>query len=286
MGLQFGKGGGAKPFPGQQQGNGGEAAAAPKPFPGANTVAGKPATPPQGASSKPQPSFLMRGAQAAQAHKQEEAKAEAAKEEMGKLWEFFMSPGEDVPITFLDGHLIKDGDEKDMLDCPTYYRHTVPYAGKWGSFICTEGVEGQCPLCASGDKKQLVGVLTIIDHSTRHSRDGTKTYVDQKRLFVAPRTVLSVLTKIAQKKGGLAGHTFEVSRTDSKSARCGSMFEHLGHRSPDELVQTYGPEKAQPANYQEELVYRSAEQLLQMGLGVKVNAIGTQPASKTLMEEA
>jgi hypothetical protein len=44
-----------------------------------------------------------------------------------------------------------------------YYEHTVKVNGKWENFACVKELEGECPICESGDSPALVGLLTIID---------------------------------------------------------------------------------------------------------------------------
>lgn len=271
------------------------ATAAPAPpagLPAAATTAPAPPGPPQTAVAAPQapnPDFMKRGAASIEAQRQEEARAAAASAEYGKAWEFWLKDGEDAVITFVDGDIIPDGPEAGMLNIPTFYSHRVPYSGKYKLVVCTEGIEGQsCPICASGDRRSFTGVLTIVDHRSIPSGDGSKVYQNEKRLYYVPRTVQKILQKLAAKRGGLAGHTFEVSRPDKKSARCGTVFDWVQETTLQGLAHHLSPEHAQPYTYQEELPYYTTARLLEMGLGVHPpTAIGgaAVPAGESLMSK-
>lgn len=213
--------------------------------------------------------FLKKGAAAKQALQQEEAKAELAKQEAGKLWRFWMPPEEERKITFLDGEVDEDG----MLDINMYYEHQVKINGNWENFVCTSEQEGYCPICDKGDNKStLVGVMTIIDHTPHKIKSGPnagKTIQNTRKLFVAKKQTLKILSKIAAKRGGLTGCTFDVSRGDDKTASVGSQFDFV-EKNPlkaiaEELEMKI--EDVQPANYAEEISYRTADELVELGVG-------------------
>lgn len=211
----------------------------------------------------------------------QEKKAEDAKrqQEQGKMWRFFVEKNKDASITFVDGELNAQG----VLTPPRFYEHQLYLAGSWNNFfVCPEKTNpesGQkCPICEGGDKPSLVAMFTVIDHRTHKSRDGTKEYKDQPRLFAAKPMTFEQLQKLAQKRGGLAGCTFDVSRTGDKSPAVGSMFDFTEKNKLDELVKKYtytveedGKKKTvskfAPANYEEEIVYRTEDELRQLGFG-------------------
>lgn len=227
----------------------------------------------------PKLGFMKSGASAKQALASEEAKAEAAKDAAGKMWRFWMPEGSDRKITFLDGNLDAEG----MLDINMYYDHTVQLNGKWHNFVCTaEADQSQpCPLCAAGDKPSLVGVMTIIDHSEHVVQNGPnagKTIKDTRKLFVCKRATIKQLSKLAVKRGGLTGCTFDVSRSDDKKPNVGDVFDFTKkYAKRSDIMEEYDlkEEDVQPADYEEEIVYLSPEKLIELGAAkAKTNSGG------------
>jgi len=245
---------------------------------GAAPTTTKPAQPAKGvpAGGAQVPSFLMRGAQAKQAIVEEENRVEAAKAQSGKMWSFRMAPNEERKITFLDGDLDSDG----ALDCYLYHQHTVKIAGKFQNYICTREAEGHCPICDAGESKPtLVGVLTVIDHTPYTITSGQnqgQVVKNRRRLFVFKPQTYKILVKKASKHQGLAGVTFEVTRGDEKSPSVGNQFDFVEKLDGDQLVSKYDlqEEDIQPADYGEELVYRSADELVALGLGKPLSGPG------------
>lgn len=225
-------------------------------------------------------SFLMSGQVKKQAQKQEEAAIEKAKEERGKMYRFYIKSGDpEASITFVDGNL----DDEGILDIPMYREHRLFRNGTWNNlYICTSGIE-PCPICADGEKADLVGIMTVIDHRTIQSKDGTKVYKDVPRLFVAKRTTLKLLQAMAVKRGGLAGCTFGVTRTEDKQPSVGGVFDFEQKRPVEELRKlfTYKDDQGvvhtnfKPADYEKELVYRDAATLIkEHGFGKGVSKVG------------
>jgi hypothetical protein len=227
--------------------------------------------------------FLKKGQVAKEAFENEEAKAEMAKQEAGRMWRYMMKDGTDKRITFLDGDLNEDG----MLDITYFYEHTVRINGGWSNFICTADTDTSqpCPICESGDRPSFVGVMTVIDHSEHTIQKGPnagKVIKNQRKLFVCKRNTIKQLTKIAAKRGGLAGCTFDVSRTGDKEPSVGNQFDFVEKfESYDDIAAKYGLklEDVQPAEYAEELKYRTPEELVELGVGKAVkSALGTKSA--------
>lgn len=238
----------------------------------------------KGGKSKSTPSFLKKGAEAQAFLNSEEAKAEQRKEEAGKMFRFYIGKdhvGEDFRITFLDGDLTPDG---SMIDCPMWSEHTVFHQGKWQNFIPPNPKDEPDPIQEqTGKDPALVFGLTIIDHSEYKSKDGKKSYKDERRLFVGKRGSYHQLLKYAQKRGGLAGCTFEVSRTTDEKPNVGDMFEFVEKRSLDELKKLYG-DKVAPADWENELKYWSRDELIKLGFGNGAKVGGAGP-SKDLSNE-
>lgn len=229
--------------------------------------------------------WFKKGKEAQEALALEEAKAELAKAEAGRLWRHMLKEGEEKQLTFLDGDLDADG----MLDILMFYQHTLFVNGNWMNFVCTaEADQTQpCPICAGGDRPALVGVMTVIDHSEHEIQKGPNKgniLKNQRRLFVAKRGTIKHLTKLAVKRGGLAGCTFDVSRTGDKEPNVGNQFDFVEkHDNLAALAAILGlnAQDCQPANYQEEIRYHSPEELIELGVGKAASGPGYSKASGT-----
>lgn len=220
------------------------------------------ATPAPSAVAKP--AFLKTGKQSQEAFAKEETKAAAAKD---RPFRFFLKNGVSTSITFLDGDLDQDG----VLTLPVFYEHFVKIAGKPHNFVCTQDEE-PCPICEGGDSPAFVGALTVIDHTVFTDKDG-KERKDQIRLFVPKRTSMKLLQKLAEKRGGLRGCRFDVSRTGEKEASVGNVFDFTEKLLPAQIAKMYG-EKAVPLEYTKALVYLSAKELRKLGFGTANTPIG------------
>lgn len=212
--------------------------------------------------------FMKRGDAARQALAEEEARAEKAREEAGKMWRFWMPQDEDRKITFLDGDL----DDESMLDIPMYHEHGIKVNGQWTNFPCTNESEGYCPLCEEGDKPSLVGVMTIIDHTPHTIKTGPNAgnvIQHSRKLFVAKKQTIRLLSKLAVKRGGLTGCTFDVMRGDKKTAAVGSQFDFDEKNSLEDIAEACDLklEDVQPADYDAEITYHTSDELVELGLG-------------------
>ena len=158
---------------------------------------------PQQPSTRPRRgtvSFLKTGAAAKAAVASEQAKAEARQAQYKRMRRFYLPYNGECQVTFLDGDLDNDG----APERPRYYEHRVRVGGDWETFVCTAEIDQSqpCPLCETGDKPSLVGVLTVIDHSSYTATKGPnagKVYKNQRRLFVAKEGTMNQLQKLAQK---------------------------------------------------------------------------------------
>lgn len=234
-------------------------------------------------------SWMLKGSAAKSALAQEEAHAELLKQEAGRLWSYWMPEDSDRQVTFLDGDLDAEG----MLDILMYRQHSVPLNGNWEQFVCTaqEDQSQPCPICASGDRPSLVGVMTIIDHNPHTIKKGPnqgKLIQNSRKLFIAKRNTIKILTKIAVKRGGLSGCTFDISRGGKNDPAVGSQFDFVqkyGKRS--EIAAKFGlkEEEVQPANYAEEIRYRTPEQLIELGVGKAASGVGYEKGVGKLKDE-
>lgn len=240
-------------------------------------------------SKAPKPlGWMKRGSEAKEALAQEEARVELAKQGKG-MYRFWMPEDSDRKITFLDGDLDEDG----VLDVLAYYEHTLRVNGQFEQFVCTADADTTqpCPLCEAGDKPSLVHVLTVIDHTPYTIKSGPnagKTVKDTRKLFVAKRNTIQLLTKIATKRGGLAGCTFDVSRIGDKSPGVGTQFDFVEKfESYEDIAEKYGLklEEVAPANYEDEIRYLSPEELISLGLGKAPSGVGYEKGMGGLKDQ-
>ena len=163
-----------------------------------------------------------------------------------------------------------------MLDVALFREHSIQLNGDWKNFVCTAEMDQSqpCPICESGDRSSLVGVLTVIDHIPRVIQRGAnagKTTKDKKKLYVAKMHTIKILTELAKDCGGsLAGKTFKVSRMGDKAAAVGETFFPLeSFDSLEAVAAKYGLtlDDVQPADLEKEIVYRSPEELVAIGAG-------------------
>lgn len=242
-------------------------------------------------SSSPKKSgltFMKSGAAAKEAVKAEEARRELAKAEAGKLWRFWCPPEAERNITFLDGNLDDDG----MLDILMFREHSVNLNGERKTFVCTaEADQTQpCPICEKGDTASLVGVMTIIDHTSHTIKKGPnagKTISNTRKLFVAKLNTLKYLQKLAVKRGGLAGCTFDVSRTSDKDAAVGDKFDFVSKSTIKEIMAKYDlkAEDVAPADYEAEVRYHTPEELIELGVGKAATGVGYSAKGKSVADE-
>lgn len=234
------------------------------------------------------PSFMQTGKAAHETMAKEEARAKARAEEAGKLWRFFIKKtqlGEDFTITFLDGNL----DENGLLIMPTWYEHFIQLNGSAENLPCISGQE-PCPMCESGNNSSLVGGFTVIDHTPYTIKKGPKegqVIEKTKKLFIAKRTTLGQLQKIASKRGGLAGLTLDITRTTAKSPSVGDMYDIVKQQTVEEvraeLVEAgFKPEMADPADWGHEITYRDRAALEELGVVGQASMVGGDAPSKDL----
>jgi hypothetical protein len=231
--------------------------------------------------------WMKMGAESTALAKADALAQEMRKNQQGKLFRYWMAVGEEGRATFVDGVLTNEG----YLEPPRYYEHQLFLNGSWQNwFVCPQMTAPHlgetCPVCLSKDTPSLVSVFTVIDHREFISKkDPTKKYKDTLKLFVAKSSTMEMLQKIASKKGGLAGCTFDISRIGDKSPPVGSMFDFVEKQELDVLQQKYTREEVDPktnakmiksifvpADYEKEIEFLSAEELMKLGLGAGLSA--------------
>lgn len=229
------------------------------------------------------PDFLKTGKAKRRAMKTEKVKEEIRDAQRDKLWSFRI-PGtaldDEFLITFLDGDLGEDGE----LTNPVYYQHSINQNGKWINFAsCCE--EEPDPLQEAGNEPTLVQAFTVINHTPYETQDG-KVYRNRKQTFIATRATMKRLEKMAGKRGGLRGCTFEVSRTSAKAPAVGDVWNFVKKRSTKNLKEWLVAKKkvkqkevddlVQPADYKKEITYYTAKQQIKMGFTQERKTISTK----------
>ena len=238
-------------------------------------------------------SWLKTGKQAHEALAHEQAKADAAKAEAGKMFRFFVPDNEERQGTFLDGELDSDG----MLDIPMFYEHVLKVNGTVLNFVCLSqnGEGGEvCPICQRGDKEgkpRLVGVLTLMDHTPYKIKSGQnagKIIQNTRKLFVATRQTVQLLAKIASKRGGLTGCTFDISRTGDNSPGVGNQFDFVAkHPNLESIAAKYGLElsEVQPANYATEITRHTSQEMVDLGAAKAITGPGYSTANTSALKD-
>lgn len=207
-------------------------------------------------------SFLMRGAAAHAANATEQTKADLAQSQAG--FRFWLKVGGENRITFIDGVLDTDG----ALAIPYWYEHRLMIANRLQNIVCYETLHdaGPCPVCNHNHRTQLVAGLSIINHTPYTIQSGQnagKTLQHRRQMFVAPRTAIGTLQKLAEKRGGLVGHCFDVHRKENKDPRVGSVYDYVGLVT-QEQVNSIG-EEWKPYDWDDALKLLTAAEMEQIG---------------------
>jgi hypothetical protein len=241
-------------------------------------------------------SWLKSGAESENLAKKHEAAQKAKQDQQGKAFRFWLNYGEEARITFVDGEL----DENGLFNPPRVVEHNCQMNGSWNNyFVCQAKSDPDaghvCPICEGGDNPSLLALFTVIDHRVVPSKkEPGKTYTDTVKLLAAKPQTFEILKKLALKRGGLAGCTFDVSRIGDKAAAVGSMFDFISKEDDlDVLRQKYvrkwvdkeGQEHVTklfvPLNYAEQLVAKTEAELRAMGFGKSTLGGATKPANSS-----
>lgn len=217
---------------------------------------------------KEQPSWLLRGKAAKDRFRREE---KAAEQRRNSLFDFYLKRDEEATVIFLDGEVDRDG----LLDIPMFFRHRVKSRSGNGPMyeaIVCNGDREPCPLCEDGNRRQYVGVCTVIDKRKRKGRDG-RIYRDQPRLFVATQGTMRILQEYAAKRNGLAGWKVGIKRTDGpRTPNVGDVFDFQAKVRLDR----YRDEKGNLPipDYTTQFTYLTPGELRSLGYGSDAKVIG------------
>lgn len=244
--------------------------------------------------------WLIKGKASAAVAKQEEAQAQKRKEEQNKMFRFYLKEGEEARVTFVDGALGPEG----FLVPPRYYEHNVKINASYNNFfVCPQLTQPEagykCPLCEMGNRAALVALFTVIDHRVfKSNKDPSKVYTDTPKILAAKPYTFETINKLAVKRGGLAGTTWDISRVGDKAAAVGSLFDFVEKHDLEELKSKYTKEFKDektktvvkktifvPANYEHEIIFRTEDELRKL---FNVNApsgfLGSQTGGATSTE--
>ncbi len=146
--------------------------------------------------------------------------------------------------------------QKVRIDLPfLYHEHQLYLDGNWFNyFTCRTPLDGNCPLCTSGDNPSQVAAYTIVDHNKWKDKQG-KDHVDELKLFIFKTSVstFKILEKASAKRKGLRGVRFDVGRYGDKSCNVGDSFDFDSKNDiPDDVV---------PFNYLDVLAPKTVAEL-------------------------
>jgi len=212
-------------------------------------------------------SFLKRGKAAIAANAKADAEAEVRSAARG-LRRFWLPKDGESALTFLDGELTPDGLLQPGV---AYTEHKLFLNGHWRNYFPCTAEEEPCPLCQQEAPKTLVNIFTVIDHNKWEDRNGKK-HTNERKVFVAKRDTMKRLQKMASKRGGLVGWRVAIGRTGDRSPEVGTDFDFLEKQDLAELAKDLKlkPEEIQPFDYDKEIKYFKADELVEMGFGTHV----------------
>lgn len=127
----------------------------------------------------------------------------------GFPWAFQVEKGRTKKIILLD---------KNVKIFPIHEFWTPE--GKVLRAVCTQRLEGSCPLCDRGHQKVLIGVLTAVEVGEFKVKiKGEDTILkNPRRLVIAKQTTLDILQKRYEKYKTLQHLQFDVSRSNKENS--------------------------------------------------------------------
>ena len=226
---------------------------------------------------------LKTGAQAAAAA--EQAQQQIEERAAGYVDRFWMKPGTQTEITFLDGVLEQGPQGPQLAPPPCRHEHQLQRNGHWRNYYSCMAETGNCPICLAGFKSAFVSYFSIIDHSQYTDRQQRRHFAT-KRLFACKAPTLTVLNVVATQAGGLAGRRFVVHRPDNQAANVGTIFTFKNaYGGLNEFSQALAAEGAQiqpqdlkPYDYHSVITEHTIEQLQQVAGAPAQGQPGQPPA--------
>jgi len=140
---------------------------------------------------------------------------------------FFLTPGNEAKVTFLDSTGF------------WLYEHNLKLNGKWFNyFTCLQEFDN-CPICDAGHNVSYVCVYTIIDHSKYESKKTPgKIITNQKKLMVMKKGAHDKLRdrRDNQCDGDITNCVFRMKRYNQKECSTGEDIMFIKRLDPDILA--------------------------------------------------
>jgi hypothetical protein len=189
---------------------------------------------------------------------------------------FYMKPGADATIVFLDG------DNSDDEPIGNYKEHQFESTtGRWPNFASCTGAAGGCVFCKAGVRAYDAWPLTIIQiKPTWTDRDGNE-HKNQRKLLIAKKESMQRLLRQIEKREGLAGTVWSIYRSNQRAYTIGDDWEFDKKIGGDEEMTgkerrraiakklEIDIDKCERIDYREELKPMTAEELEAAGADVE-----------------
>lgn len=188
---------------------------------------------------------------------------------------FYMKPGEDATIIFLDG----DNTEDEPIG--NYKEHQFEStSGRWPNFQSCTGAAGGCVFCKAGVRAYDAWPLTIIQvKPTWTDRDGNE-HKNQRKLLIAKKESMQRFLRQIEKREGLAGSVWNIYRSNQRAYTIGDdweFVEKLGEDGDTPKQRRRAVAKkleldidaCEKIDYREELKPKTPEQLEESGADVE-----------------
>lgn len=174
-----------------------------------------------------------------------------------RLW---MPRGGEASVTIVDDDTQPfcfkyEGEEHNLMLPVILREHQMKIDGSWRNwFTCLKSSGKPCPLCFGKHRPYQAAIYTVIDHSEWEDKQGNLHKDELKLLVVKTSTpAFGMLKKESNKRGGLRGCRYDVSRQGEKAATIGDVWQFD--------AKTELPDKIQPFNYLEIFAPKSEEDL-------------------------
>lgn len=208
--------------------------------------------------------------------KKHEQVMEQREAQRNKMFTFFVKPGEERKVIFLDFGIGTDGGPSGYA----YHQHSLydenkPKKERYQSYVCLSDFDDEdgrpmsCPLCEEGDEPKHIVCGAIIDLTPYKKADGTVVPYSRMLYAAGPKS-WGLLQKQWAKRKGLQGKVFEIGRAEKKSTATGDIFDYVDTITPEQALADYGVkvEDWTLPDYEDEIGILTEQQLREMGFGL------------------
>lgn len=188
---------------------------------------------------------------------------------------FYMKPGADATIVFLDG----DNSEDEPIG--NYKEHQFESTtGRWPNFASCTGAAGGCVFCKAGVRAYDAFPFTIIQiKPVWTDRDGNE-HKNQRKLLIAKKESMQRLLRQIEKREGLAGTVWNVYRSNQRAYTIGDDWEFVEKVGDEDDTAKQrrravakklelDKDKCDRIDYREELKPKTADELEEAGADVE-----------------